>query len=71
MQEYQFTKIRQAFERPIIQDIEATVQAQINAKLNIAPGARIAIAVGSRGVANIARVALRQLRRHGCPWREQ
>ena len=57
MQEYQFTKIRQAFERPIIQDIEATVQAQINAKLNIAPGARIAIAVGSRGVANIARVA--------------
>ena len=49
MQEYQFTKIRQAFDRPIIQDIEATVQAQVSAKLNIAPGARMICASSDAG----------------------
>lgn len=57
MNDYQFTKIRQQFAREAIADIEATVHNQVAAKLKIAPGANIAITVGSRGVANIARIA--------------
>jgi hypothetical protein len=57
MHDYQFTKIRQQFAREILADIEATVHQQVIAKLQIAPGARIAITVGSRGIANIARIA--------------
>ena len=57
MNEYQFTKIRQQFAREAIADIATTVHNQVTAKLNIAPGANIAITVGSRGVANIARIA--------------
>ena len=57
MQEYQFTKIRQQFAREALADIEETVHQQVTAKLKIAPGANIAITVGSRGVANIARIA--------------
>lgn len=57
MNNYLFTKIRQQFERPVIADIEQTVAEQINAaKVNFAPGSRIAIASGSRGIANIARI---------------
>ncbi len=57
MKEYKFTKIRQQFARESIADIEQTVHQQITAKLNIVPGANIAITVGSRGINNIARMA--------------
>lgn len=57
MKEYKFTKIRQQFARESLADIEQTVHQQIAAKLNIAPGASIAITVGSRGINNIARIA--------------
>jgi hypothetical protein len=54
---YQFTKIRQQFDRQAVPDIERTVTQQITSgKLRIEPGARIAIAAGSRGIANIARI---------------
>jgi hypothetical protein len=57
MTNYQFTKIRQQFDRLVIADIEQAVAQQFTSgKLQIAPGARIAIASGSRGVANIARI---------------
>lgn len=55
---YQFTKIRQQFERQAVLDIERTVTEQLNSgKLKIKPGARIAIAAGSRGISNIGRIA--------------
>ncbi len=57
MNDYQFTKIRQQFAREALADIEQTVHQQVTAKLKIAPGANIAITVGSRGVNNIARIA--------------
>ena len=57
MKEYKFTKIRQQFARESIADIEATVDQQVTSKLNIAPGASIAITVGSRGINNIGRIA--------------
>ncbi len=56
MSEYLFTKIRQQFDNASLSDIEQTVIEQVSAKLNIAPGASIAIGAGSRGVANIARI---------------
>jgi len=57
MNDYQFTKVRQQFDRLTIDDIEQTVAHQLNSgKLQIKPGARIAIASGSRGIANIARI---------------
>jgi hypothetical protein len=47
-------KIRQSFNSEYIADIEGTVREQINSlELFIKPGASIAIAVGSRGIANI------------------
>ncbi len=53
----QFTKIRQRFDCPTLANLEQAVAQQLNSgKLQISPGARIAIAVGSRGVANIARI---------------
>jgi hypothetical protein len=55
--DYLFTKIRQQFDRPTIADVELAVAQQLNSdKLRFAPGARIAITSGSRGVANIARI---------------
>ncbi|MBS1788004.1 MAG: DUF2088 domain-containing protein [Acidobacteria bacterium] len=56
MSEYLFTKIRQQFDSTSLGDIEQTVIEQVSAKLNIAPGASIAIGAGSRGIANIARI---------------
>src|SRR5262245_61675570 len=57
MTNYQFTKIRQQFDSPAIAEIEEAVAQQFSSgKLQIRPGARIAIAAGSRGVANIARI---------------
>lgn len=58
MNNYPYTKIRQQFARPMVAEIEQTVAQQLHSgKLRFAPGARIAIAVGSRGIANIARIA--------------
>jgi len=57
MNEYLFTKIRQQFAREALADIEQTVHQQVTAKLQIVPGANIAITVGSRGINNIARIA--------------
>lgn len=57
MNNYLFTKIRQQFERQVVADIEQTVAEQIHpGKVRFKPGARIAIAAGSRGIANIARI---------------
>lgn len=57
MTNYQFTKVRQRFDTQTIADAEQAVAQQFNAgKLHIKPGARIAIAAGSRGIANIARI---------------
>jgi hypothetical protein len=50
-------KVKQKFDRPRIDDIVSTVQNEINKKEiaeNIKPGQKIAITVGSRGIANIA-----------------
>ncbi len=54
-----FFRVRQSFERPRIDDLEFEVRGQLegcslNAKIQ--PGQTIAITVGSRGVANIARI---------------
>ncbi|MGB7183159.1 MAG: hypothetical protein WBD51_14570, partial [Burkholderiaceae bacterium] len=49
-------KIRQSFDRHVIDDVEAAVAAQCarpEIVSTIKPGASIAIGVGSRGVANI------------------
>src|SRR5689334_9640521 len=57
MNDHLFTKVRQRFDSTAIENIEQAVAEQFNSgKLRIAPGARIAITVGSRGVANIARI---------------
>ncbi len=51
------TKIRQRFERPRLPDIpEAVRDALAGMASHIAPGASIAIAVGSRGIANLATI---------------
>ncbi|MDQ3009419.1 MAG: nickel-dependent lactate racemase [Acidobacteriota bacterium] len=58
MNNYPFTKVRQQFESTAIADIEQAVAHQFKSiKWRCAPGARIAIAVGSRGIANISRIA--------------
>ncbi len=54
----QMLKIRQYFSRPIVQDIEKTLNDQIETirpKLKIKPGDTIAIACPSRGIANYPR----------------
>jgi len=52
----QFFRLRQIFERPLVEDIPAEVERQL-AALNLAekvqPGQSVAITVGSRGIANI------------------
>jgi hypothetical protein len=51
------TKIRQRFERPRLSDIpEAVRDALADMASHVAPGASIAIAVGSRGIANLATI---------------
>lgn len=59
--EYQFTKIRQTFDSFRIADVEQATAEAVTKKLNsgnlhIPAGASIAIAAGSRGIANIARI---------------
>ena len=56
--QYLFTKVSQQFARAAIDDIGQTVRDQFEPHATRFPkGARIAIAVGSRGVANIATIA--------------
>ena len=58
MSDQLFTKVHQQFPRQTVADLEPTVTRQLHSgKLHFARGARIAIAVGSRGVANLARIA--------------
>ena len=57
MMQLEFTKVRQHFDSPSLGDIEQAVAGQLDSgKLEFAPGANIAIAAGSRGIANIARI---------------
>jgi hypothetical protein len=52
-------RIRQKFAGPVVEDIPATVQAEL-ARINVAsvikPGQTVALTAGSRGVANIATI---------------
>ncbi|MBW3628492.1 MAG: DUF2088 domain-containing protein [Gemmatimonadetes bacterium] len=50
------TPIRQSFPRPVLTDVEGEARAAVRTQLSIAAGARIAIAVGSRGIANLDRI---------------
>jgi len=59
--EYQFTKVRQTFDSFRIADVEQATAEAVTRKLNsgnplIPAGASIAIAAGSRGIANIAKI---------------
>lgn len=52
-----FVKVKQSFDRPVIDDIEGSLESELLAKgylENIKQGQRIAITAGSRGIANIA-----------------
>jgi hypothetical protein len=52
------TRIRQKFEMPTIQDPAAEVRKQLDATgVRFAQGERIAVALGSRGIANLAAMA--------------
>lgn len=55
----QMIRVRQKFDAPRVEDVEAEVQRQL-AKLNldekIQPGQTVAITAGSRGIANIAKI---------------
>jgi hypothetical protein len=66
MQYPQFFRLRQTFARPRVEDIPATVHAELG-RLNLAerikPGQSVAITAGSRGIANI-RVILRAIVDH-------
>src|SRR5262245_17158723 len=56
--QYRFTKVSQKFGRQAIEDIGQAVKEQVEPHARRLPrGAKIAIAVGSRGVANIASIA--------------
>ena len=57
IKEHKFAKVRQRFENDAIADIERVVSEQLSSgRLEFAPGANIAIAAGSRGIANIQRI---------------
>jgi len=52
-------RIRQTFERPMVEDIKGTVKAELkklSLEKKVNPGERVAITAGSRGVANIAEI---------------
>src|SRR6185503_10425810 len=57
MSQLQLTRVRQSFARERIADVEAAVACELN-KLSavMRPGMSLAIAAGSRGIANIAHV---------------
>jgi lactate racemase-like protein len=51
--------VRQNFPRPLIEDVEAAVAEQFRrpeVRARIRPGARVCVAVGSRGIAHISRI---------------
>jgi hypothetical protein len=53
----QLTKIRQRFERPLLPDVPSALAQELDkVKPAIVPGAKLAVAVGSRGIAGIADV---------------
>jgi hypothetical protein len=55
----QIRRVRQEFDHPTVTDIEGAVRQQIQrSKLRqrVRPGGRIAVAAGSRGIANLARI---------------
>ena len=57
-------RVRQTFERPRLVDIEKSVINELNAaNIKIPKGSEIAVAVGSRGIANLAVIA-----RTVCTW---
>ncbi len=62
----QFFRVRQSFERPRVDDIPATVEAELS-RLQLAdtiqPGQTVAITAGSRGIVNI-RVVLKTVIEH-------
>jgi hypothetical protein len=62
-------KIRQQFQGPTVENIDAAVTAQFSkVEIDIKPGARIAITAGSRGIANIAviiRAVVSELKKRG------
>lgn len=66
-----FIRIKQNFHAPVIHDVEGALLAQLQAvqlAARIAPGMRVAITAGSRGIANIAEmiaVLVRQLKMWG------
>ncbi len=52
-------RIRQTFERPVIKDLDAELEKQLyNSKVlaSLKPGMSVAIAVGSRGIANLPQI---------------
>ena len=50
-------KIRQSFNSEYISDIESEIREQINSTgVSFSPGASVAVAVGSREIANIHRI---------------
>ncbi len=56
MQLPRFFRLRQTFERPLVDDIPATVEAQLGQLYltqRVSPGQTVAITAGSRGIANI------------------
>ncbi len=63
--------IRQHFDAPVLEDVDGAVAqafAQVRAADRLRPGARVAVGVGSRGIAQIAeitRAVVRELRAHG------
>jgi len=64
-------KVRQIFPKKIVRDIPAAVRAELlrpAIRQRIRPGARVAIAVGSRGIANLALIVgtlIRELKEQG------
>jgi hypothetical protein len=64
-------KVRQKFERPFIADVEAAVLDRLQSSLvldAVRPGMRIAVGVGSRGIANqplVVRLLVSQLKAKG------
>src|SRR5437899_8993901 len=63
--------VRQHFRRPLIEDLEAAVAAEFRrpeVRARLRPGARVCIAVGSRGIAHLGRIvraAVREVRALG------
>jgi hypothetical protein len=55
-----FFTVRQSFDRPRVQDVPASVRGELDRIIpagSVAPGARIGVTVGSRGIRDIAAVA--------------